>query len=202
MSSGMSDDSFVSFLFGLDEQYGHDVVSSALEAAKKELEEVDNEKPTIDVSGITEKASYAAESVESMVQRIKDGMLSLDGLSYEFDLFGQKATGLFKVNVPVQQRASGGFIKSGDLVMANENGNIEMMGKMGSQPVVANNQQIVSGISQGVAEANGDVVGELRTLTTLMQRMLNKEFVAKAVPGSDWGRANTQSQLAYDRVTG
>ena len=154
--------------------------------------------PSLDNSELDKSVKSAKGTVSGMVDFVKEEMKKLSGIGFDVN-----AT--FKGDVetvPVQPRASGGFIKSGDLIMANENGNIEMMGKMGSQPVVANNQQIVSGISQGVAEANGDVVGELRTLTTLMQRMLNKEFVAKAVPGSDWGRANTQSQLAYDRVTG
>ena len=99
-------------------------------------------------------------------------------------------------------RASGGYVRSGDLVMANENGNFELMGKMGNQPVVANNQQIISGISQGVATANGDVVSELRTLASLMQKMLTKEFVARAVPSADWGNHNSRSNDAWSRVNG
>ena len=41
--------------------------------------------------------------------------------------------------------AGGGAVKSGDLVMANENGEFEMMGQMGNQPIVANNNQIIAG---------------------------------------------------------
>lgn len=47
--------------------------------------------------------------------------------------------------------ASGGFPASGQMFIANEGGNIEMIGKIGSQPVVANNQQIIEGVKQGVA---------------------------------------------------
>lgn len=103
---------------------------------------------------------------------------------------------------PVLGRAAGGAVRSGDLVMANENGNFEMMGRMGHQPVVANNQQIVDGISRGVTNANGNVVTEMRTMVTLMQRLLNKEIVAKAVPSSGWGRNNSKSAEAYSKVTG
>ena len=77
-----------------------------------------------------------------------------------------------------------------------------MMGRMGRQPVVANNQQIVDGISRGVSNANGTMVGEMRTMVALMNRMLNKEFVAKAVPSSTWGRNNSKSAEAYSKVTG
>lgn len=102
----------------------------------------------------------------------------------------------------VAQKAAGGFVRSGDLVMANENGNFEMMGKMGNQPVVANNQQIVNGITQGVATANGGVESRLSTIENLLTRLYNKEFVAKAVPSSTWGRNNAVSSAAYDKVTG
>ena len=102
----------------------------------------------------------------------------------------------------IREYATGGFVRSGDLVMANENGNFEMMGRMGNQPVVANNQQIVSGISQGVATANSGLENRLTTIEGLLQRMLNKEFVARAVPDSRWGSHNARSQEAYDKVTG
>ena len=109
---------------------------------------------------------------------------------------------LFPNYTSVEGKASGGFVKSGDLIMANENGNFEMMGKMGNQPVVANNQQIVSGITQGVATANGDVVSELRGLATDVRRILNKEFTVKYTPSATAGRVNQKSAEAYSRVTG
>ena len=52
----------------------------------------------------------------------------------------------------VQWYAKGGFPSKGEMFVANENG-IEAMGKMGNRNVVANNQQIVDGIRQGVLDA-------------------------------------------------
>ena len=49
---------------------------------------------------------------------------------------------------------------------------------------------------------HGDVVSELRTLASLMQKMLNKEFVARAVPSSDWGQHNSRSNDAWSKVNG
>lgn len=103
---------------------------------------------------------------------------------------------------PVRAYATGGFVRSGDLVMANENGNFEMMGRMGNQPVVANNNQIVSGISQGVATANSGVESRLATIEGLLNRVLQKEFVAKAVPSASWGDHGAKSAAQWDRVTG
>lgn len=48
--------------------------------------------------------------------------------------------------------AAGGFPDMGDLFLANENGP-EFVGKMGGQTAVANNDQIVTAIKQGVYEA-------------------------------------------------
>ena len=49
--------------------------------------------------------------------------------------------------------ANGGFPDKGSLFLANEPGNPEMIGKIGSQTAVANNDQIVQAVSKGVYEA-------------------------------------------------
>lgn len=55
-------------------------------------------------------------------------------------------------NFRVNWYAKGGFPNIGEMFIANENGP-EMLGKMGRKNVVANNMQIVDGISRGVTEA-------------------------------------------------
>ena len=49
--------------------------------------------------------------------------------------------------------ASGGFPTVGDLFFANENGTAEMVGSVNGRTAVANNQDIVAGISEGVYKA-------------------------------------------------
>lgn len=49
--------------------------------------------------------------------------------------------------------ASGGFPDSGQVFVARENGLPEMIGRFGNQTAVANNEQIIQGIAQGVASA-------------------------------------------------
>lgn len=49
--------------------------------------------------------------------------------------------------------ATGGFPDSGQIFMARENGINEMVGSFGNRSAVANNDQIVSGIQQGVYNA-------------------------------------------------
>ena len=156
-----------------------------------------------DTKGVESSADAAASSIEDMARRIRDAFATLDGLSYEMDISGTKYSGAMRVLIPkIEQKASGGFVRSGDLVMANENGNFEMLGRMGNQPVVANNQQIVSGISQGVSQANSGVESRLGAIETMLTRILQKEFVARAVPSSGWGQHGVQSSDAWNKVTG
>jgi hypothetical protein len=52
---------------------------------------------------------------------------------------------------------NGGF-PSGDLFMANEYGNAEMIGRIGNNTAVANNDQIVNAVSSGVRGAIADIM--------------------------------------------
>ena len=58
-------------------------------------------------------------------------------------------------------RAGGGFVKSGEAFISRENGMPELVGRIGNRTAVANNDQIVAGISEGVADANTDVVNAI-----------------------------------------
>lgn len=93
-----------------------------------------------------------------------------------------------KVNVGwVNGYATGGFPSAGELFMGNENG-IEMMGRMGNQNVVANNNQITDGIKQAVIEAMMISNGNQRDNgTTQLNLIVDSEVLATAV---DKGKAS------------
>ena len=61
--------------------------------------------------------------------------------------------GSFTIPTGIQFYAKGGFPTSGQLFMAREDGRPELVGSMGNRSAVANNQQIVEGIEQGVMSA-------------------------------------------------
>ena len=65
-------------------------------------------------------------------------------------LFGSNTLKSFNISV----KANGGFVDSGEMFIARENGLPEMVGRIGSHTAVANNDQIVEGIASGVARAN------------------------------------------------
>lgn len=61
--------------------------------------------------------------------------------------------GLGTAMVDLQAYAGGGFLDSGELFVARENGLPEMVGTIGGAGAVANNADIVAAIAQGVADA-------------------------------------------------
>lgn len=68
----------------------------------------------------------------------------------------------------IQYMADGGFVDEGQLFIARESG-AEMVGAMGRRTAVANNDQIVEGISAGVSVANDGVIAAMpftKTWTT------------------------------------
>lgn len=120
---------------------------------------------------------------------------TLSGFTGDFDLFlSNLATTINNTRLPtihipaavtpygrvyeeVTPYATGGFPKTGELFMAREAG-AELVGRMGNRTAVANNEQIVEGISQGVYQAvtaamsssggseySGDIILQMDELT-------------------------------------
>lgn len=67
----------------------------------------------------------------------------------------------------IQYMADGGFVDEGQLFIARESG-AEMVGAIGNRTAVANNDQIVEGISAGVANANDGVIAAIYALMNLI----------------------------------
>ena len=77
-------------------------------------------------------------------------------------------------SVSIPAYASGGFPEQGQLFVAREAG-AEMVGSIGRRTAVANNDQIVAGIANGVAEANGEQNTLLREQNSLLRAILEKD---------------------------
>lgn len=91
----------------------------------------------------------------------------------------------------VKGHATGGFPKSGQMFVANENGNPEMVGSWGGKAAVANNMQITQGISQavqgGMRAALTPLVNSVRSMTSNATPRL--AMVGASSPGyEDTGR--------------
>lgn len=89
---------------------------------------------------------------QRLIQSFIDGFKSLSIPTPHFEVNGTVNIAGVKTPIPklrVRWYETGGFPNTGELFMANENGP-EMIGKMGSRNVVANNKQITEGIENAV----------------------------------------------------
>ena len=73
--------------------------------------------------------------------------------------------------------ASGGFPEPSQLFYAREGGAPELVGRIGNQTAVANNDQIIAGVRDGVAEANIAVVQRLSEMEEQLERLIAKTGV-------------------------
>lgn len=89
--------------------------------------------------------------------------------------------------------ANGGFPDVGELFYARESGP-ELVGTIGGSPAVANNDQIIEGIRQGVADAMARQNDILRQQNELLQQLLEKEFTAEVTASSIAKSLNRKNQ--------
>ena len=96
----------------------------------------------------------------------------------------------------VSTYATGGFVESGQLFVARESGP-EMVGNIGGTTAVANNDQIIAGIQNGVAQANAEQNGLLQQLILIGTELLNKDYTIR--PSAALGQVVERSQTLYAR---
>lgn len=83
--------------------------------------------------------------------------------------FGHEAPQIPTIpQLTLDRLAGGGIVNSGQLFIAREAGP-ELVGSMGGNTAVANNEQIVDGISEGVSNANASVVTAIMQLISAVE---------------------------------
>lgn len=99
------------------------------------------------------------EAVQPWIDRAKasfSDLFNVSGTTVRSGGFGTTSnSGSFggKTVISATPRADGGFVNSGDMFLANENGSNEFIGRIGNRSAVANNDQIVEAVSLGVYNA-------------------------------------------------
>lgn len=93
----------------------------------------------------------------------------------------------------VRGYATGGFVASGEMFIARENGIPEMVGSIGGRTAVANNDQIVDAVSIGVYNAVVDAMSRSGG---------NKQPTIVQINGREVFRAVQDESTAYSRRTG
>ena len=138
------------------------------------------------VTGGMSNVAWWADNVASKIKNAKDEMNRLnDAIIYTPSTVSitvgkigayAKSKGGF-----VQNFASGGIkdINSADIFLANENGNAEMIGRIGNRTAVGTQQQMTDSIAEGIYRAMSDVMSQGNSNTEVNVYM-NDEVVARA----------------------
>jgi hypothetical protein len=143
------------------------------------------------LSGLNSAISYAFGGINSILRSIRG--FSIAGFT--------PFSGLREISVPqIPMLADGGFVDQGQLFIAREAG-AEMVGSIGRRTAVANNDQIVDGITYGVREANDDVVTAIYAVAQqIIAEMRNQDNGGGG--GYDFDRAVRDAQRRNARMYG
>lgn len=142
------------------------------------------------INKIIEGLNTLKRSINTISMDVPDW---LGGGSIGFDL---------KMSPPVTipRFASGGFPDHGQMFLARESGP-ELVGTIGGQTAVANNDQIVEGIAAGVASAQSEQNALLRQQNELLMALLDKEW-SFGEPSASFGRFASRSMERYAALSG
>ena len=157
--------------------------------------------------GVANAMNGVIEDIESAINWIIGGINGLIGgfdkiVQWAADVLGKDWGGMTLVSevsfsrITVPAYAEGGFPEQGQMFVAREAG-AEMVGNIGRRTAVANNDQIVSGIAGGVAEANEEQNTLLREQNSLLRAILEKDSSTYLD-----GRSLTHSVEKYQRERG
>lgn len=129
---------------------------------------------------------------ENSVSAIESIISSLDSIPRNITTIHTVITETKSVGSSARTYASGGFPETGQMFIARENGP-ELVGAIGRRTAVANNAQIVEGISAGVESANVQQNALLREQNDLLRAILAKEGTVKI--------SNKAIKQAYDTAS-
>ena len=177
-----------------------------LESLKDAIEWINDEYgtnielPAIDGKGLEDGLAGTEKSVRDYINAIKADVASLDGLQIGF--VGSGFGGRFRTFGSTDMMfAGGGFPSEGQMFVARERGP-EMVGSINGKTAVANNDQIVAGVANGVAAGQAEQNGLLRQQNEYLRALLNKESTVKIEPSSALGKVVRRSEAMYARNAG
>jgi hypothetical protein len=144
------------------------------------------------LSGLNSAISYAFGGINSILRSIRG--FSIAGFT--------PFSGLREISVPqIPMLADGGFVDQGQLFIAREAG-AEMVGSIGRRTAVANNDQIVEGITNGVREGNDDVVNALYAVAQQIIMEMREQGRNDGGGNYDFDRAVADAQRRNARMYG
>jgi len=169
-------------------------IEDSLEGVTEAAEDALNPKD-VTISGTF---NNAAASVVKSCQQITSAIESMTNAASANFTVGITFT---PIKGAYAEFASGGFPTVGEMFIARESGP-EMVGTLSGKSAVANNDQIVAGISIGVANGQTEQNSLLRQQNDYLRQILAKESTVRVEPSAGWGKFNRRSEEMYARNAG
>jgi hypothetical protein len=162
VDGGVSETSYTTIFDRISDALGgtKDTIKSVINSILKFIESMAN--------GVVKGINRVINALNRLKIDVPDWVTDLTGISD----FGFNIPTLTEISIP--RLAEGGFPERGQMFIAREAG-AEMVGSIGRRTAVANNDQIVSGIAGGVAEANEEQNALLREQNALLRAILEKD---------------------------
>lgn len=123
----------------------------------------------------TEIKNDATAALDEVISKIEEAMSKISELSSSISGMSNIEISLSGARAGIRGFAGGGMPEMGELFVARESGP-EFVGTFGSRTAVANNDQIVQGITNGVSIANMEVVSVLNDVRNLLHDIREKDM--------------------------
>jgi hypothetical protein len=175
-----------------------DGIQSGWDNGWKEFKKWLSELPSKIADGIGSLKDVGKNLINSFI----DGLKSIKIPKLDISLGTKTASILGKdISVPsldVKWYANGGFPTPGQLFVANEPGNPEMIGNIGGKTAVANGDQITTGIATAVASVIEPEMALIRETNALLRQIYNKPNLS----GNDILNAVTKEASKSQKISG
>lgn len=161
----------------------------------KKIDEVNDEiTETMRKSGASSGKAWIEEFEKNTTMIGRVLAKAIDGVYFDLTTSGGK---LAMKTRTITAYAEGGFPDRGEMFVANENG-AEYIGAIGNRTAVANNDQIVKGITYGVASGNDPVVAAIYGMAAQIVSAIEENSGNITIGDEVIGRAAKR----YDRDSG
>lgn len=117
----------------------------------------------------------ATSAIDEIIEKIGEAMSKVSELSSSISGLNNMEVSISGARAGVRGFTGGGMPEMGELFVARENGP-EFVGSFGSRTAVANNDQIVQGITNGVYAANMEIVSVLNEVRNLLSDIKEKDM--------------------------
>lgn len=138
--------------------------------------------------------------IESLINKVSDGinwLLEKLHLDDKLGTIGKVDFGRIP-RFEIPQYSEGGFADEGQLFVAREAG-AEMVGSIGRRTAVANNDQIVEGISAGVSVANDGVIAAIYALMNVVEEKDMNVSITEDAIGRSYDRYNNRRGIRVNK---